>query len=417
MQYSPCKTVFSVKPNNKIGTIFVPYKTKVVSHKHTCAMKKIGYVLSTLLLAATAAGCSSAYYSSAGYAADDLYAIHDKTAIAQRKQAEAEAAKAEAEARRAQWEARLAEAEASAAERQYYAAGETSESYGSVLADTYESAYARRLRGFTSPTYRMPSSYYNFRYGSTFNYVSAYDPAFYNVMVMGDEVWVEPKYVTSMFGTWGRPAVYVDPWYYGWNYSPYHYGGWSFSVGSWGWGFGWNYSWYDPWYGPGYRPGYHPGWGPGWNSGWGPGWHGPGGPHYAGYRRPYNRNIVHRADPNTPPSGVRYGSPAQRVGSGSSASSSSSYRNGGGSGFGVRNNTSSSGSNRQQTAPSRGGSGGNSSSGSSYRNSNTGSNSYNRGGSYNSGSSSRSGSSGYSSSSGSSGSRSSGGSYRNAGGR
>ena len=104
--------------------------------------------------------------------------------------------KAAAEARRAEWEARLAEAEAAAAENGYYEYD--ANPYRSVLADDYESAYARRLRGFESPSYNMPSSYINARYSRAFDYVSAYDPAFYNVIVMGDEVWVEPKYITSM---------------------------------------------------------------------------------------------------------------------------------------------------------------------------------------------------------------------------
>lgn len=373
-----------------------------------CVMKKWGHIIGAACLAIGAAGCSSTYWASAGYAADDLYAVHNKEEIARRKEAEAAARKAEAEARRAEWEARIAEAEAAAAQNRYYSYRNTEiNPYEEVLADSYESAYARRLRGFESPTYNMPSSYYDFRYGSAFNYVSAYDPAFYNVMVMGDQVWVEPKYITAMFGTWGRPAVYVDPWYYGWR-APY-YGGWSFSMGSWGWSFGWGHSWYDPWY--------RPWWGPSWGHGWGPGY--PGHPHYGGGAgRPHRRyaaDIVHRADPNTPPSGVRYGSPALRSGSGTSGSSNSSYRNRN-SGFGVRN--SSNGSSWQQSTPSRGERSGNSNS--SYRNDsggNTGSNSYNRGGSYHSGSSSRSGSSGYSGSSSGSGSRSSGGSYRNAGGR
>ena len=198
--------------------------------------------------------------------------------------------------------------------------------YEEVLADTYESAYARRLRGFESPTYRMPSSYYDFRYGNSFNYVSAYDPAFYNVMVMGDQVWVEPKYITAMFGSWGRPSIYVDPWYYGWNYRPYH--GWGFSFGSWGWSFGWH----DPWYYPG------------WNWGWGyPGWGYPGPPHWGGWHRPhrpYASNIVHRADPNTSPSGGRYYRGDRRPGGYSSGQGGSynrgSNRNGD---FGVRNSS------------------------------------------------------------------------------
>lgn len=161
-------------------------------------MKKLNILIGTLILSAGLAGCSSSYYASSGYANDDLYALHDKTAIARKQQAAAEARKAEAEARRAEWEAKIAEAQALAAENGYYDES-GSNPYNDILADTYESAYARRLRGFESPTYRMPSSYYNFRYGSSFTYATAYDPAFYNIIISGDEVWVEPKYITSMF--------------------------------------------------------------------------------------------------------------------------------------------------------------------------------------------------------------------------
>ena len=255
-------------------------------------MKKLKILFGTVILSAGLASCSSAYYASAGYASDDLYAVHDRAEISRRKQAEAEAQRAAAEARRAEWEARIAEAKAAAAENSYYEyRSADANPYESVLADDYESAYARRLRGFESPTYKMPSSYINARYGSAFNYVSAYDPAFYNIVVMGDQVWVEPKYITSMFGSWGT-VIYSDPWYYGWN-RPW---GPSFSFGSWGWSFGWN-SWHNPWYGPGWGPWYSswydPWYGPGW--GWGPGWHGhhhvPGwGPGWHG--RPYHSNIV-----------------------------------------------------------------------------------------------------------------------------
>ena len=230
-------------------------------------MKKLKILFGTVILSAGLASCSSAYYASAGYASDDLYAVHDRAEISRRKQAEAEAQRAAAEARRAEWEARIAEAKAAAAENSYYEyRSADANPYESVLADDYESAYARRLRGFESPTYKMPSSYINARYGSAFNYVSAYDPAFYNIVVMGDQVWVEPKYITSMFGSWGT-VIYSDPWYYGWN-RPW---GPSFSFGSWGWSFGWN-SWHNPWYGPGWGPWYSswydPWYGPGW--GWGP---------------------------------------------------------------------------------------------------------------------------------------------------
>ena len=378
-------------------------------------MKKWEHIIGAAALALALTGCSSAYFAASGYGSDDLYAMHDKAEIARRQQAKAEAAKAEAEARKAEWEARLAEAEANAVQRRYYETTTAANPYEEVLADTYESAYARRLRGFQSPTYRLPSSYYDFRYGSSFNYVSAYDPAFYNVMVMGDQVWVEPKYITAMFGSWGRPSVYVDPWYYGWNsYRPYY--GWGLSFGSWGWSFGW----YDPWYRPG------------WNWGWGPGY--PGHPHW-GYPhgpgpsyRPHASNIVHRADPYTSPSGGRYYRNDRQTGA--YGTGGSSYRTGNRTGsFGVRD--SSTGSRRQETTPSSRGNRNNNNSGSYERNNrDRGGNTYDRGSS-NSNSYNRSNSnSGWSNSSGSSYNRggSTGGSYnrggsgsgsssRNAGGR
>ena len=118
-------------------------------------MKKLKILFGTVILSAGLASCSSAYYASAGYASDDLYAVHDRAEISRRKQAEAEAQRAAAEARRAEWEARIAEAKAAAAENSYYEyRSADANPYESVLADDYESAYARRLRGFESPTYK-----------------------------------------------------------------------------------------------------------------------------------------------------------------------------------------------------------------------------------------------------------------------
>lgn len=268
-------------------------------------------VVTTLLLT----GCTSAFYGSTSQVNDDLYALHSRTDIARREQAEAEARKAEAEARKAELEAMIAEAAAQSTENQYYSRS-TGENYQSVLADDYESAYARRLRGMDSPTYRMPSSYMNARYSTTFHYVSAYDPAFYNVMVMGDEIWVEPKYVTAMFGTWGLPTR--SSWYWNSWSSPWWSPSFSIGFGNWGWNVG--LSWYDPWfydwYSPWYRPwgSYYYGWSrPYWHHhywhGHGPHWNGGGG-YYPGHRPGSGRpGIVHR------PSQNRYTKPYQGQGS------------------------------------------------------------------------------------------------------
>ena len=257
-------------------------------------------------------GCSAAWQSAAS-SGDGMYGVHDKVQIANRQRAEAELRKAEAEARRAELEARMAEAEVAALENGYY-----TDSYSSVVADTYESAYARRLKGFSSPSYRMPSSYYNLRYNGAFNYVTAYDPAFYNIMVSGDQVWVEPKYISSMFGTWGATNVTIGigiatpySWYYGWS-RPYYSSWWGFPHYSW---YDWNWGMcYSPGYWWGYNSFWRPTWGHGWQYGWNHGWG-----HVGGYRpsmpaprpQPNRTNIVNSPRPSTryqsPSSGKNYG--------------------------------------------------------------------------------------------------------------
>lgn len=198
-------------------------------------------------------GCT-AMMESSSYGSSDLYITNNRIRVAEELTARAEAEKAEAEARKAMWEARKAEAE-------YYAT--TGENYTSIVANDYESAYARRLYGFNSPTYRLPASYYNLSTNEAMRYASAYDPAFYNIMVSGDQVWVEPKYVTSMFGTWGATnvtfGIYASPWVYGWGVyaSPFHYTMWGYPHYSW---YDWNWNMcYNPyhWYYPGYYPHHH----------------------------------------------------------------------------------------------------------------------------------------------------------------
>jgi len=123
-------------------------------------MKRVNYITAVALLVLTASGCATTYTASS-YGAGDLYTSNHKTLVAQRQKQKAEQQKAEAEARQAQWEAMLAQANADAAEQRYYSSADVEPNYNNVLADTYKSAYARRLYGFNSPTYRMQSSYYS----------------------------------------------------------------------------------------------------------------------------------------------------------------------------------------------------------------------------------------------------------------
>ena len=249
------------------------------------------------------------------YYDDDLYGIHDKGAIASRKAA-MEQARQESYLQRTQ-----------AAN----SADEFSYDFNNVVADTYESAYARRLYGFSSPTYRMPSSYYTYRYSDAFFYASAYDPALYNVMVSGDLVWVEPKYITSMFGTWGAAVVPAYSWYYNWT-RPYW--GWGYPYA---WGGYWGFGYYDPfyawnWWGYPYYP-YYPPYPPHRPP------HGPHPPHFPNggvgntghYHTPgggYGRNPGAAAPAGRNGSVSRPSAPSGRN-SGVSRSNSSSYRNGG----------------------------------------------------------------------------------------
>lgn len=300
-------------------------------------MKSAKSYLSATILSAiivSLSGCSSALYSSVGVS-DDLYATHNRKEIAQAETRKADIERAEAEARSAKLRAAIAQAEADAAQVEFDES--TGNPYVDILADDYESAYERRLRGFQSPTYRMPSSYYNFRYGNQASYATAYDPSFYNVMVMGDEVWVEPKYITSMFGTWGTSSVNLNlnfgmggywgsPW--GWN-NPY-YGG--FYGNYYGWGYpsyGWGNSWWgNSWWGGGHYPHHnYPHWGP------------PRYPSNVTYRPSYGNN-------NNKGNSTSYRRPSGYTNSNVGTSGSSGIRNSNSTGSYRRNSTTTTTTNR-----------------------------------------------------------------------
>lgn len=233
--------------------------------------------LGAVTLGATSCGTAVnlARINAAAYT-DDLYAVHDTEALreAERKLAEQEAAeRAEQEKRIA---AMIAAANAEADIDDLLSDVDVVESpagaviatdggnvnvYNNIYVDDYQSAYARRLQGFTSLTYRMPSSYWDYRYGDAYFLTLAYDPAFYTVMVMGDQVWVEPRYITNMFGSWNNPYYYgyrygYNPYYFGYSYGYWDYWGWNSPY--WGCDPFYHYHCHNHWYGPHYGHPHNP---------------------------------------------------------------------------------------------------------------------------------------------------------------
>lgn len=87
--------------------------------------------------------------------------------------------------------------------------------YRDILVDDFDVARQRRNDAMKDLSYGM-SDWYSFYFSDAYHYASAYDPSFYNVIVMGDQVWVEPKYMTSHFGMGYR---YGD--FYNYPYNPF----------------------------------------------------------------------------------------------------------------------------------------------------------------------------------------------------
>jgi hypothetical protein len=98
--------------------------------------------------------------------------------------------------------------------------------YDAILVDDMGEARERRLEGIANPWYRV-AGYYNVRNSDALWYASAYDPAFYTVVVMGDDVWVEPNYIAASFGY--RNSIWGNSWYSGFGFPHYNPYAWSFS--------------------------------------------------------------------------------------------------------------------------------------------------------------------------------------------
>ncbi len=178
-----------------------------------------------------ASSCTSAFYQASTSYGDDLYGVHNQTAIYQKQIAEAQARKAEAEARKA-------EAEALRAEWQALSQGSSTYTKGD-----YDTKYSTLLSKFDSDVYVVPDSYSELSYTADNVYTSAYDPAG-GTVIIADNVYVSPMYTSSMFGYWGAAsyfdyAFYSPRWYNSWYGRPYYYNSFygyrHYSWGYWNW--------------------------------------------------------------------------------------------------------------------------------------------------------------------------------------
>lgn len=182
-------------------------------------------------------------------------------------------------------------------------AGTTAQGDNEELVTSYDAALERRLEAYKN--YReMDDSYWTLMESYHKMLSRKYDPELYNVITFGNEMWVEPRYISAMFDG-SDPAAGVqnmelfptsakqteskvtvnltlapswywdDPWDYWW-YNRWRYGWYGGYYGwgpYWGWSWGWHGGWYAGW-GPGWWGGWYPGWGPGWGPVYPPVWGG-----------------------------------------------------------------------------------------------------------------------------------------------
>ncbi|MGC9374424.1 MAG: hypothetical protein ACP5DQ_05210 [Bacteroidales bacterium] len=106
---------------------------------------------------------------------------------------------------------------------------ESENAYDRLIVDDYAEAYDRRLEAKRSPHYGLNTYNYNLYFNDDYRLASMFwnDP-FYNVVIVGDQVWVEPYYISSSFRYWGRNYYYSPYWYGSWYLSwyfsgPYYY--------------------------------------------------------------------------------------------------------------------------------------------------------------------------------------------------
>lgn len=215
-------------------------------------MKTTVKLIAIAIVASALGACSSSMQlsSSSGYQGDDLY-YSPSSSQAQEGFAKDKPSETSSSLKLAELEQKykeiLANDSIGSVDTTIYSNPEVNP-YERVLADSYADAYQRRLDARSDPYYGINN--WGAYYSNDFWYASAYDPSFYNVIVVGSRVWVEPNYISSSFG-W--------PYYGSRYYRPYMGIGLGFYSSYYGWGYN---SWYSPWssfgyYNAGFYNGYY----------------------------------------------------------------------------------------------------------------------------------------------------------------
>lgn len=175
------------------------------------------------------------------------------------------------------------------------------------LVTSYDEALQRRLDAYKNYK-ELDDSYWQLMESYHTMLSNKYDPDLYNIIVFGNEMWVEPVYISALFDGSDPAAGVCSKEFTAKSNTNVNI---SLNVGpGWWWDNPWDYYWYGPWRTPwywGYYGGWYGpywGWGPSWE--WGPGW-GPVGPGYypppqgGGGRPNYGRPVIWGNNPGWGP--------------------------------------------------------------------------------------------------------------------
>ena len=140
-------------------------------------------------------GCSSSFFlTSNNTAVDDLYFNPDKPSVASASSSEA----VSTDPRIAELQRRMSSKleDTTATSDTVYVEEKDTNPYNNILVESFDESLQRRLAARADLSFDYNS------YTDALFYASAYDPSFYNVIIVGSHVWVEPRWIGS---SWSSP--------------------------------------------------------------------------------------------------------------------------------------------------------------------------------------------------------------------